>query len=206
MSNTKEFIKGIIGGICIGLGGTVFLSIENKVAGSIFFGIGLLMICTFGFNLFTGKVCYVLDNDKKYIKSLPVIWIGNLIGSFLMAYLERMTKLAPFLSEKASAIVEAKLSDSFLSLFILGIFCNILIYFGVEGYKTTPYEFGKIMCLLFAVSVFVLCGFEHSIATMFYVSVAGMWSIKSLIVVIIITFGNCVGGILIPLLKRLYWK
>ena len=81
----RTFVGGILAGISIAIGGTVFLSLENKVLGALFFTVGLFAVCTFGFNLFTGKVCYVLENDRAFALSLPLIWLGNLCGTGLTA-------------------------------------------------------------------------------------------------------------------------
>ncbi|MBQ2095540.1 MAG: formate/nitrite transporter family protein, partial [Firmicutes bacterium] len=72
MSYFKTFIGAILAGAAIGLGGLVFLSVDSKVIGSFLFTIGLFTVCTMGLNLFTGKVCYVFQNDKKYALGLPV--------------------------------------------------------------------------------------------------------------------------------------
>ena len=57
----KLFVSSVLGGACIGLGGVAYLSLENRLAGALFFTVGLFTICTFGFHLFTGKVCYVFQ-------------------------------------------------------------------------------------------------------------------------------------------------
>ena len=77
------FLKAILAGFCIGLGGVVFLGLmpTNKPLGAFLFAIGLFTICTHGFNLFTGKACYILENKPSYLGTLVVIWIGNLIGA-----------------------------------------------------------------------------------------------------------------------------
>ena len=61
MKRLSAFLDAVLAGICIGIGGTVFLSCESKIAGAVFFCVGLFAICTFGFNLFTGKVGYVFE-------------------------------------------------------------------------------------------------------------------------------------------------
>ena len=76
----KIFLSAILAGAVIAFGGTVFLSVENTVVGSLFFTIGLFVVCTRGLHLFTGKVCYVFDNDAAYAKTLPVIWLGGLVS------------------------------------------------------------------------------------------------------------------------------
>ena len=79
------FLSGILAGVCIGLGGTVFLSLDNKVLGALFFTVGLFTICTQGMHLYTGKVCYVFEKDLAYALDLIPIWLGNLAGTWLLA-------------------------------------------------------------------------------------------------------------------------
>ncbi len=197
----KILLSAIIAGCAIGLGGTVFLSVENTVVGSLLFTIGLFVVCTRGLHLFTGKVCYVFDNDASYAKALPVIWLGNLIGTSLVALLEQFTRLAS-LDARAQSICEVKLSEPLLGAFILAIFCNVMIYIGVEGYRSNPHELGKYLALFFGVVVFILCGFEHCIANMYYFTMGGAWSARTVLYLLVITLGNGVGGIVGPLAHR----
>ena len=206
MNYGKTFIGAVLAGIAIGLGGLVFLSVDNKVIGSFLFTIGLFTVCTMGFNLFTGKVCYTFQNDTAYKISLPVIWLGNLVGTGLTAGCAWMTRVAPAVSEKAMSLCQTKLGDSYASLFFLGILCNIFIYIGVEGYKSNPHEFGKYLALVFGVMVFILCGTEHCVADMFYFWMAGAWSGQAVVRLLVITLGNAVGGVLLPLLRGLQNK
>ena len=90
------FLYAILAGICIGLGGTVFLRVKDaftggNVVGALLFTVGLFTICTRGYNLFTGKACYLFDNKPSYLLTLLVIWIGNLLGCILLALVERAT-------------------------------------------------------------------------------------------------------------------
>jgi formate/nitrite transporter FocA (FNT family) len=204
MKNVSLFISSILAGICISLGGTAFLAIDNKVAGALFFTVGLFVICTFGFHLFTGKVCYTpfQENKAAYIGQLVMIWIGNFAGCFLYAKLLGATRSAAPLLEKVQGMCDAKTGDSLLSLFILGIFCNLLIFVAVDGFKENPHEIGKYLSLFFGVSVFIICGFEHCVADMFYFSLAYAWTGKMLIAELVITAGNIVGGLLIPLFRK----
>ena len=206
MNYGKTFIGAVLAGIAIGLGGLVFLSVDNKVIGSFLFTIGLFTVCTMGFNLFTGKVCYTFQNDTAYKIGLPVIWLGNLVGTGLTAGCAWMTRVAPAVSEKAMGLCQTKLGDSYASLFFLGILCNIFIYIGVEGYKSNPHEFGKYLALIFGVMVFILCGTEHCVADMFYFWMAGAWSGQAVVRLLVITLGNAVGGVLLPLLRGLQNK
>ena len=198
----KTIISGILAGISISIGGTVFLLCDSKIIGAIFFSVGLFSVCVFGFSLFTGRVCYVFDNDRSYALKLPLIWVGNLIGSLLVGFLEMQTRLAPQLIEKASAISQTKLSQGLLSAFILAVLCDVMIYIAVEGYKSISHEAGKYLAVFFGVTVFVICGFEHCVANMYYFTVGGAWSGKAVLYLLIMTAGNAVGGVLIPLLRK----
>ena len=185
----------------IGIGGLVFLALENKVLGAVFFCVGLFSICTCGFHLFTGKVCYLSDNGIDYLPDLLLIWFGNLSGTGILALLARGTRLIS-LSEKAASMCRIKMNDSLLSLFILGILCNILIYIAVDGYKNNPHEPGKYLSVFLGVTVFILAGFEHSVADMFYFFMAGIINGRMFLCLIVITLGNAVGGALFPLLRK----
>ena len=204
MKRLKAFGLGILAGLSIGLGGTVFLSLDNKIVGSLLFTVGLFTICTQGFNLFTGKVCYVFERDKSYALDLPFIWVGNLLGCLCFAGLLLCTRVAPALTEKAAGIAATKLNDNPLSIFLLAIFCNMLIFIAVDGFNNGKHELGKYLALFFGIMVFILCGFEHCVANMFYFTVAKAWSGKAILYLILMTAGNAVGGVIIPLLRLFY--
>ena len=197
----KIFVSAILAGCAIGFGGTAFLSVENKVLGALFFTVGLFVVCTMGLHLYTGKVCYVFDNGADYAKSIPVIWLGNLVGTGLVAAAVRMSRISA-ICERAAALCEVKLNDDLVSIFILSVLCNIFIYIGVDGYRNNPHEAGKYLALFFGVMVFILCGYEHCVANMFYFSAAMCWSGKAVLYLLVMTLGNAVGGVSFPLLRR----
>ena len=203
MNYLKTFIGAVLAGMSIAIGGLVFLSVDDRVIGSALFTVGLFTVCTMGLNLFTGKVCYVLQNNRDYALALPIIWIGNLAGTGLIALFASLTRNAPALAEKAAGMCQTKLNDNLISFFFLGILCNILIYIGVEGFKNIPHEIGKYLALLFGVMVFILCGTEHCVADMFYFWIAGAWSARAVVCILIITLGNAVGGVIFPVLRDL---
>jgi len=202
MKYGKVFVGALLAGVCIAIGGTVFLSLDHRALGALLFTVGLFTICTQGLSLFTGKVCYVFDGDRAYALSLPVIWLGNLAGTWLVAALEGLTRVGPALAEKARSVSETKLGDSPASVFLLAVLCNILIYIAVEGFKNNPHEVGKYLALVFGVVVFILCGFEHCVANMYYFSMAGVWSGKAFGYVLLMTLGNAVGGVIFPLARK----
>lgn len=201
MKAVKIFVSAILAGLCIGFGGTVYLSLDNKVLGALFFTVGLFCVCNFGLHLFTGKVCYVFQNDGKYAASLVLVWLGNLVGTGAAALAVRLSRISA-ISVKAASLCETKASDGFVSLFVLGILCNIFIYIGVDGFKSAPHDIGKYLSLFFGVMVFIICGFEHCVADMFYIWLSDAWSTGMLLRLLVITAGNFVGGIIFPLCRK----
>lgn len=191
------FVLAVLAGIAIGIGGTVYLSMDNKTAGALMFTVGLYTICIHGLNLYTGKVGYAPNQPAAYLLDLLVIWAGNLAGTGLAALGVRQTRISG-IADKAAALCEVKLQDSMASLFLLAVFCGFLMFIAVDGYKQS----GSPVILFLGVGAFILCGFEHCIADMFYFSVAGMWPGRAVAAVLVITLGNSAGGILIPLAKK----
>lgn len=211
------FLYAVLAGICIGLGGTVFLRIKDAfpggtVVGALLFAIGLFAICTRGYNLFTGKACYIFDNKPSYLGSLAVIWVGNLAGTSLLAAIERLTAICGTeagINITAKAMVESKMSTSLGSVFLLACICNVFIYLAVNGYAKNPHEVGKYLAIFLGVSVFILAGTEHSIADMYYWAISGkLLEVpgQSFLYLLVISLGNVVGGVSFPLIEKLYQK
>ena len=66
MRAVRTLMSGVLAGMSIGFGATVFLSLDNRVIGAALFTIGLFTVCTLGLSLFTGKVCYALENGRQF--------------------------------------------------------------------------------------------------------------------------------------------
>lgn len=201
-----NFVKSLYSGLCIGLGGTAFLSCDNKILGAFLFGLGLFTILNFGFNLFTGKVGYFVNNKPSYWGFLGIVWLGNFAGTFLFAKMMSVTRYGDTLQTKANALCLVKDGDSIVSLLVLGIFCGMLMFIAADGFKTIENQFGKIVTVFLPVMVFILSGFEHCIADMFYFSLAGDFSPAMLQSLVVVTIGNSIGGGLIPLMQKMKEK
>lgn len=204
MRAVSDAVLGLLAGFVITLGATAYLSLESTMAGAVMFAVGLFAICSFGWNLFTGKVCYSIGKSPKYLGFLVLVWIANFAGAALGGALIRLTRLTGVI-ERAESVAATKLGDGLLSVFVLAIFCNVLIYIAVEGYRSLPSALGKYLAVFFGVTVFVVCGFEHCVANMYYFTVAGAWSgaisgTNPFVFIIVNTLGNAVGGLLIPAL------
>ena len=207
MKKLADFLYAIMAGAFIAMGGVVFLSLNNKIVGAFMFSLGLFAVCTLKYNLFTGKVGYLFCNDvKTYLPWCLMVWVGNLVGSIIVAELVRLTRVAPGIIEKSTKLVQVKADDTLISLFVLGIFCNIMVVHAVDQYLNNPHEIGKYLGIIMSIMVFILCGFEHCIADMFYIQMARMCNSQTIIALIVITLGNVLGGILIPTMRNINIK
>ena len=196
--NLRILLRAILAGAMISLGGTIYLVLENKMLGAFLFSIGLFSICVNGYNLYTGKIGYVIDNKPKYLIELLFTLLGNLIGTVSCGYLLFLTRIGNKLRENAEIICNTKLSDNLLSIFILSIFCGIIMYLAVDMYKKVE-GFGRYVGIFMGITVFILAGFEHCVANMYYFSAANMWSWKTILYVLVMVLGNSTGSILLAL-------
>lgn len=199
------FLRALCTGFAIGIGGAVYLSCDNKYLGAFLFGTGLFTILTFGFNLFTGKVGYAVEREPAYILELLIVWLGNFGGAAISAYMLLNTRISG-IADKARAMCEIKLADDLPSIFFLAFFCGMLMFIAADGYKTIKNPVGQICVVFLPVVVFILSGFEHCIANMFYFTIAEAWSFKALVYLMIMTLGNAVGGMFIPLVRKGFIK
>ena len=204
MKAVRTFAYGVMAGFFVSIGGTAFLSIENRVVAALFFTTGLFAISNYGFNLFTGKVCYLLDNGPGYLWDLALIWLGNLGGTLIATALLGLTRVNPALAETAAPLVAAKLGDGLLSVFVLSVFCNVLIFIAVDGYRIIPDALGKYLALFLGVAVFAISGFEHCVANMYFISLTGSWSADAVLFIIVNTVGNSLGGLFVPAVKKIF--
>ncbi len=199
------FLRSFMTGVAIAVGGTVYLSCGNKYLGAFLFGTGLFVILSFGFNLFTGKVGYAVEREPVYLGELGIIWLGNFAGAAVSAFLILQTRIAG-IGDKAKELSDIKLSDGLLSIFILAFFCGILMFIAADGNKNIKNPVGQILAIFLPVVVFIISGFEHCIANMYYFTLSGSWSAKALGYMMIMTLGNAAGGMLIPLVKKGFIK
>lgn len=199
----KCFLKSILAGIMIAVGGTVYLSLDNKVVGASLFTIGLVSVLLCNFNLYTGKIGYLVNNfNLKYIKEMFITLVGNFIGASFIGFILKYTRIYSKVKSKADILAGAKLNDSLLSIFILSIFCGLLMYFAVNGFKKVN-DFGKYLVVYLGVVVFILCGFEHCIANIYYFSVADVWSLKTLGYVGVMILGNSLGSFILSFYDKI---
>ncbi len=228
MPISKMFILAIFAGMFIAFaGGSAAIAsaaVENasiaRLINALVFPAGLAMVVLAGSELFTGNNLILISVLKKqikvfsFMKVLAVVYIGNLIGSVLIALLFVYSHtpdlygglLAQFLVNTASAKTSINLQDALLR----SVLCNVLVCIAVwisAGAQSVP---GKIMGLYPPIFLFVLAGYEHCVANMFYIpagifctyeygiSAEGLtWGTFFLNNLLPVTIGNLIGGTLI---------
>lgn len=198
----RDLIDGVLAGSMIAFGGSVLLSCDNRYLGALLFCIALLSICWFGFNLYTGKVGFlVADHSRRSLAAAFTGLLGNFLGTLLLGLL--VAAALPALREAALAACEKRLGQLPLQTLLRGFGCGVLMYVAVWTYR----EKKTVLGILFCIPVFVLSGFEHSIADMFYFSLAGtVFRPAALLFLLLVVLGNSAGGMFIPFLQLLRGK
>ena len=216
---------GLLAGAYIGFGGLANTIVSQtlgnidpglaKFAGAAVFPVGLMLVVIAGAELFTGNnlMTLALMNGKitasQMLKNWGVVWVSNLVGSVLLALLVVYTGiLGGDAGTKAIAIAEGKATLDVMTLIGRGILCNILVVLAVWMATSSQDVVSKIFACWFPIMLFVLCGFEHSVANMYFIP-AGMLLgakvtmgqlVKNLVCV---TIGNLLGGaVIIPCLYQ----
>lgn len=221
-------LLGVLAGLYIGFGGvgaTVLwanFAVDGmkgwgKFMGAAVFPVGLMLVIMCGSELFTGNNLMTLGclrGDYKFTKVLRnwvLVYLGNFIGSLFLAIMISNTGLfAGAVGDKAMAIATGKVGLSFTAAVTRAVLCNILVVLAVWLVTAGNDLISKIFACWFPIMLFVLCGFEHSVANMYFISVGkflgaeitwGQFWINNLIPV---TIGNLIGGaIFIPFIYYL---
>jgi len=213
-----NFLKGILAGLAIGLGGFLYILMTfalngdlaelGKILGSILFSIGLFIVCTFSLSLYTGKIGQVYEEkkDKLFYISLPVMLIGNAIGAFALGYIcffifKDMEIMETAKAAAASRLVFNNFLD-YLSTMIKAFLCGVCVYLAVKSFSLNRLKPLGITLLVFFVFLFVYCGFQHCIANMFYFGFGNHINLYTFINLILVIIFNSIGPIFGVLLYR----
>ena len=217
----KTILLSIMAGFLIALAGyastVVSFNVDNfslsKSLSALIFPMGLILVILLKTELFTGNSLLVIPlvNKKINIKSLLINWllvyIGNFIGSIILSLL--IYKSGSLTNEALINafinIANKKISYNFMNLIILGTLCNMLVCTAVFLGVTHKNTLEKIFVIFIPIFLFVLLGFEHSVANMFYLSIGALLGKINFINLLIhnllpVTLGNIIGGILIGLI------
>ncbi len=192
----KKIASGVMAGIMVSIGGCVFLACDVKYVGAVLFSVALLCICYCGYSLYTGKIGFIISSHSREDFSVLLLGLlGNAVGTVICGAAVRYA--IPTIGEAALAACMRRLDEqAFLQTLVRGIFCGILMFLSVYIYR----EKKTVAGILFCIPVFILSGFEHSIADMFYFAASGMVSVEAFAYVWTVILGNTLGGMLFPVL------
>lgn len=186
LSALKMVVLGMFAGIFISMAGVaataIAATIENptlsRILSAAIFPAGLCMVLIAGSELFTGNTLIIMAFLEKKVtlsqmfRNWFFVLLGNTLGAFLISVLvvygHTPSLYNGVLAENMVAIAQTKASLSFSDALIRGILCNTLVCLAVWMSFAAKHVEGKVMISYFPIFIFVLCGFEHSIANIYY--------------------------------------
>lgn len=179
-----KFVSAMLAGLCISVGCVVNLQVGG-VAGAVLFTFGLITVVHYKYALFTGTAGFIAS-WREFAELFLIILIGNFVGCMLTALLADLA--IPDLMDKAAVMSDAREGATAHGVFLRAMFCGFLMTTAVKFARE-----GRWLPLIFAVPVFILAGFYHSIADAFYLNAAWQWTPKLALNYTLIVLGNFVG-------------
>ena len=233
-----SFMLAIVGGGSIGLGALYYTIVASdaemsfaavRVLGGLAFSLGLALVLVGGAELFTGNNLIVMAwasrkvSTREMLRNWLIVYLGNLAGAFGLAVLVLLSHHLDMndgrigLSILNTAV--AKIQPDFVTLFVKGILCNVLVCLAVWLAYAGRSVADKIIALTLPVSAFIAAGFEHCVANMYFLPLAWLLvqtghvpanfdtapiTIYGIIHNLVpVTLGNIVGGA--GLVGAVYW-
>lgn len=196
------------------------------------FPVGLCMVVVLGAELFTGNALMITALIRKKItlqellRNWTIVYLANFVGAFAVAVLVAFSGQLDIgggsLAVYTAKVAASKSSYTWGNAFVLGMFCNLLVCLAVYLGNSAQDTAGKIIGLYLPVMLFVVAGFEHSIANMYYISAGILANVHPAYTALIadagintavlnfqtfisanlipVTLGNIVGGVLVGLI------
>lgn len=210
---------GVLAGAFIGLGAAFFLLVASdpdlsfavsRVLGGLVFSLGLILVIVAGAELFTGNNLMVMAwvhrriPTRLLLRNLGIVYVANFVGAAGLALLVHWSghpKLGS-VAETAVRIAEAKATLPFGEAFFRGVLCNLLVclavWLAMAGRSVTD----RILAIVFPITAFVACGFEHCVANMYLLPLGMLLAPESEPIgwgalaanLVPVTLGNLVGG------------
>ncbi len=215
----KTLILAVLAGAFIATGavlatiaGAGFTGTQSTLIKGAVFPLGLILVTVCGAELFTGNcllIAPLINRDVKLtgvLKNWGIAYGGNLIGSVLIAVLAVFghvfgAKGGDAVGLAVSACINtaaAKSGMAFSDAFMRGILCNMLVCLAVWAAMASKNIGGKILAVYMPVFAFVVCGFEHSVANMYYLTAGLMAGAEYGIAASGLTLGNALLYSLLP--------
>ena len=193
MSFARSFMLSIMAGAFIAMGAMFFCLVVGdpnlpfaiqRVLGGFLFCLGLILVVVAGAELFTGNTMIVMTAASKRIrwsavwKNWIVVFIGNFIGALVIVGLVFLAEMPAMNSGQVGqtmvSVAAGKMHAGWLALFAKGIMCNFLVCLGVWMAYAAKTVADKILAVIFPITAFVACGFEHCVAHMFFLPMGAL--------------------------------
>lgn len=212
--------KGILAGLAIGLGGFLFTLMTyalpnelGKILGALLFPIGLSIVCIFKLFLFTGKIGLVFESKqtKDFYINLPLMYIGNIIGSLILGYICFAIFRNTDLFSRINAIAINKTNfdsgyEYYLMLIVKSLITGLCVYLAVKSYGLIKNKFVGVFLIFVFIFIFVYIGGDHCVANMYYFSFANSWTGYAFLNIVLATICNTIGTIPGVLLFKAFKK
>lgn len=231
LTRGRAFVLAILAGAFVALGASFMLVVRSDVSlsptislvlGGLAFCLGLFLVLVAGAELFTGNCLMVIGAlDGRYplvrmLRKWAIVYAGNAVGALLVVVLLLVSGFAEMqggaVGELACSVAASKASLSPVVAFSRGILCNVLVCLAVWMGSAGKTVCDKLAAAILPVVAFVVLGFEHSVANMFFLPlglvIEALWGGSSVVVLgvasnlVFVTLGNIVGGVAIA---AAYW-
>lgn len=179
ISKKELILKSFGAAFLISLGNFALLKLGNPIGPAIF-AFGLLGVCYLGQNLFTGKAGFFISDKIKPL-DLFLILLGNMFAGYLIGLLYSATDS----NLVETAVAKIATWDFSLEFFLKSIFCGAIMYIAVLMYKK-----GTPLGIIFGVPLFIFCGFQHCVANIVTLGIAGTFSITIFLCILGNFFGS----------------
>lgn len=214
-----SFLKGILAGLAIGVGGFLYVIMcyavpgeFGKILGSLLFAVGLFTVCTFQLSLYTGKIGVVFEGrqTKDFYWSLPIMLIGNAIGAVGLGYVCFAIFRNTSVMDTVAAINASRLAlATFENYFVIALkafLCGFCVYMAVKLFSLNRLKPVGILSLVAFVFIFVYCGFQHCIANMFYFGFGNSFPAEAFInlalCIVFNSFGPIIGVLIFKMIDK----
>ena len=231
LTRGRAFVLAILAGAFVALGASFMLMVRSDVSlsptislvlGGLAVCLGLFLVFVAGAELFTGNCLMVIGAlDGRYplvrmLRKWAIVYAGNAVGALLVVVLLLVSGFAEMqggaVGELACSVAASKASLSPVVAFSRGILCNVLVCLAVWMGSAGKTVCDKLAAAILPVVAFVVLGFEHSVANMFFfplgLAIEALWGGSSVVVMgvasnlVFVTLGNIVGGVAIA---AAYW-
>lgn len=190
------FLNSVAAGASIALGTYTYLSVESRYLGAFLFTVGLYVVCQYKIPLYTGRIAYLGRTGGNTPSQLLIMILANFIGAAIVGLL--------FLPSSSGMdlllIVGNKLNQPLHESFIRGLFCGVLVFLAVDIFRRFDDPVGRYLGLLLGVPAFIVAGFEHCVADIFYLAAGWRWGLpfdpKALLFLLVVILGNSAGALI----------